>query len=414
MIAGRPTSGVARWECPVGIPPISRENVRLDTLSTSTFSYIDNQAGLDALTRIAEQSGRIALDTEANSLHNYYERVCLLQVSIGDEHFIVDPLSDVDTSAFLDVLKQKVLILHGADYDLRLLRQTFGLIPKGNVFDTMLAAQLLGFERFGYAALIEHFFGVKLSKSGQKSNWAKRPLTEAQLRYAADDTRYLGGLADLLLDELEDQGRTDWHLEWCAKVVASTRQDNARNNDEAWRIRGLGGLGRRELAFLREVWSWRDKEARKSDRPPFKIIGNQQLTDLAVWASENAGAPLSDGPRLPRHCEGRRLRALEQSIRRADCLPRAEWPEKRRRRESSVVRAPESKNRLEALRAECVEVASELGIPASVLAPKAMLAAIAREGAMTRAEIKECCGMMDWQMSLLEDRIRRILTTVEG
>lgn len=381
-------------------------------VNDTPFQYIDDAAGLRQLTQKLIDSPSIALDTEANSLHNYYERVCLMQLSIDNEHFVLDPLAEIDLAPFLEALRTKDLILHGADYDLRMLRSTFDFSPDGNVYDTMLAAQLLGIESFGYAALVEHFFEERLSKSGQKSNWAKRPLTDAQLRYAADDTRYLASLADLLREELDSHGRVSWHEESCQKMLASTRRKNERDMDEAWRIRGLGGLDRRDLAHLREVWGWREEQAQEADRPAFKIMGNRQLIELAQWAAENSEAPLSDGPRLPRHCEGRRLAALDDAVARARRTPKSDWPDKRKRREQQGVRGNDSKKQIDALRAACAEVADELGIAPSLLAPKAMIVSVIRAKATTPDEMKACSGMMDWQAQLLQEPIREFLSTV--
>mgnify|MGYP001077099340 CR=1 FL=1 len=152
----------------------------------------------------------IALDTEADSLHHYFEKVCLIQLAAGEESAIVDPLCGMDLSALLALLTCKPLILHGADYDLRMMRLTFGFLPEGEVFDTMLAARLLGYEEFGLASLVERFFGVRLSKGGQKSDWSRRPLSESQLRYAGDDTRYLLPLAARLREEMRLTLPAEW------------------------------------------------------------------------------------------------------------------------------------------------------------------------------------------------------------
>ena len=381
-------------------------------MSDTPFQYIDDADGLRRLMQSLTQSPCIAVDTEANSLHNYYERVCLIQLSIDNEHFVLDPLSDIDLTLFLETLKTKDLILHGADYDLRMLRATFDFSPEGSVYDTMLAAQLLGIESFGYAALVEHFFDERLSKSGQKSNWAKRPLTDAQLHYAADDTRYLCPLADLLREELEAHGRVSWHEESCRKMLASTRRINEKDTDESWRIRGLGGLDRKDLAYLREVWGWREEQAQETDRPAFKILGNRQLIELAQWAAQNSEAPLSEGPRLPRNCEGRRFASLEDAIRRGRRMPKSEWPDKRKRQEPQGFRGNDSKKQIDALREASASVAEELGIAASLLAPKAMIVSVIRAKATTPDEMKACSGMMDWQAGLLQEPIREVLNTV--
>jgi len=376
------------------------------------YIYIDTQDELDALAKRVTDASRIALDTEANSLHSYRERVCLIQLSAGDEHYIVDPLAEIDLSALLRHVGRADLIFHGADYDLRLMRTTFNVKPKGEVFDTMLAAQMLGFERFGYAALVEQFFDRQISKAGQKSNWGKRPLTEAQLEYAADDTRYLGPLADLLREQLDAKGRLAWHREWCRRVVAAASEPVARDEDELWRISGTGTLGRKQLAFVREIWKWRDGQAERADVPPFKILGNEQLIELASWASAHPDAELESGPRLPRHFDSRRMQTLKGSIKRVQGLSKEEWPERQRRR-PQVHTGPECKPQIEALRAEYAPIAGELGIPPSVLAPKAMIVAIARNAARTRDTMQQVSGMMDWQISLLEEPLRGVLATFD-
>lgn len=377
-------------------------------MADANYQYIQTQDALDSLTARIAGASRIALDTEANSLHNYRERVCLIQLSAGDGHFIIDPLAEIDLGAFLEHIGKKDLIFHGADYDLRLMRATFDVKPKGDVFDTMLAAQLLGFERFGYAALVEHFFERQISKAGQKSNWAKRPLTEAQLEYAADDTRFLGPLADLLRDQLESKGRLPWHREWCQRVVAAAAEPNVRDEDDVWRISGTGTLPRKQLEFVRELWHWRDQQAERADVPAFKILGNQQLIELAEWAAAHPEADLENGPRLPRHFDARRMQTLKGSIKRAHSVPKDEWPE-RYRRQKQVHNGPECKPQIEALRAESARIAGELGLPPSVLAPKAMIVAIARNDARTRDAMQACSGMMDWQVALLDEPLRDVL-----
>ncbi|MFC1806628.1 HRDC domain-containing protein, partial [Planctomycetota bacterium] len=202
----------------------------------------------------------------------------------------------------LEALADKLLILHAADYDLRMMRATFGFRPRGGIFDTMLAAQLLGHPQLGLAAAVEGRFGVTLCKKGKKSNWSRRPLTPYQLQYASDDTRYLGALADHLGGELERLGRTDWHRESCEALIEATAENAARDPDRAWRIKGASRLDRRELAFVRELWQWRESEAQKADLPPFRVLGNHQLLELALWAASHPRRAPDRGPKLPRNC----------------------------------------------------------------------------------------------------------------
>src|SRR3989338_5409301 len=288
----------------------------LNTPESEGYIYVREAAAMAALVRRIGAAARVALDTEADSLHNYFEKVCLVQLSLGREHYLVDPLSGLDMSGFLQALAGKPLILHGGDYDLRMMRALMDFRPRREVFDTMIAAQLLGIEQIGLAALIERFFAVTIGKEGQKSDWSRRPLSEKQLCYAVNDTRFLEPLAERMRGELSERGRIDWHRESCRTMVESTGRDHARDPEEAWRIKGAGRLTRRQLAYLRELLRWRDMHARRANLPAFKVFGNQQILDLLQWAESHPGVPLRQGPKLPRNIVESRLSTLEEAIAR--------------------------------------------------------------------------------------------------
>lgn len=376
-----------------------------DPSDAANSPYIDTHSGLlDLVTRL-EEAPEIALDTEADSLHHYFEKVCLIQLAAGEKDAIVDPLCGMDLSPLLALLTRKPLLLHGADYDLRMMRMTFGFLPEREVFDTMLAARLLGYEAFGLASLVERFFGVRLSKGGQKSDWSRRPLSESQLRYAGDDTRYLLPLAARLRDDLERLGRIEWHRETCESMVIQASRESEKDQNERWRIKGSFQLTPRQLNFLQALFQWRDLEARGVDRPPFHILGNQQLLDLAVRAAPDPDGAFRAGPKLPRNCKGRRLQALKKAVREAAERPESQWPENKRRERPPT--APTGQ--LKALRAECDRLAEELGIASSTLAPRPALVNIARIKPVTLEEIIDCGPLMGWQARLLEPGIRKLL-----
>jgi ribonuclease D len=346
-------------------------------------------------------------------LHNYYERVCLIQLSIGNHHAIVDPIVLKEISPLLAYLRDRPTIYHGADYDLRLMQSTFDFAPAAPVFDTMLAAQLLGFPSIGLAALVKHFFGIELPKEGQKSNWARRPLSDSQLRYAIDDTRYLDALADLLEEQLREKGRLSWHAETCARMVEQSQRPVTRDADEAWRIKGLSGLSAHELAYVREIWNWRESQAQRADLPPFKVLGNKQLIELATWAAKHPDTSLDRGPKLPRNCVNARRKALERAIAKASKLPQSQWPAYRKRGPKRPS-GPDCKKQIDALRARCAKIAASLDLDPAVVAPKATLTAIARSDARTPEEMRECSPIMRWQIGLVGDAICDELTKENG
>jgi ribonuclease D len=163
---------------------------------------------------IPDGDGLVGLDLEADSLYRYAERICLVQVCYGESVDLVDPLNGESVSPLVEWLKTARIWMHGADYDMSLMIREWGMVPPV-LYDTQIAAQLLGYERFGYASLVEQFFGVELSKSSQKADWGKRPLSDTMLEYARNDVRYLLPLASRVEEKLKELGRYEWFVESC-------------------------------------------------------------------------------------------------------------------------------------------------------------------------------------------------------
>lgn len=385
-----------------------KEIESLSTPALENYVYVSEPAVLERLTQRIRGAGKVALDTEADSLHNYFEKVCLVQLSFGSEHYLVDPLAELDMTGFLEALAEKPLIVHGGDYDLRMMRTWQSFRPRGEVFDTMIAAQLLGIEQIGLAALIERFFAITIGKDAQKSDWSRRPLSQVQLRYAINDTRFLEGLAERLHDEMHQRARVNWHRESCRAMVDSTERDRIRDPEGIWRIKGAGRLSRRQLAYLRELWHWRDMLARRTNRPPFKVFGNQQILEVLHWAESHPDTPLKQGPKLPRNIVGSWLRTLEDAIARAARMPPTEWPE-----QSPLLRARTAtidyQEHFDALRGECAKIARELDIAPPTLAPRAALEAIAQNRLQTLDEIIKSGGLLHWQAELVQPAVEKTL-----
>ena len=383
------------------------EQVARDHAEAEDYAYVRESAALERLIRRIRTGETVAIDIEADSLHSYTEKVCLIQLSVGGRDYVVDPLSELDFSALMEALAEKPLIAHGGDYDLRMLRAWQGFRPRGAVFDTMIAAQLLGIEQIGLAALVERFLDVAMTKDSQKSDWSRRPLSEKQLRYAANDTRHLEGLAECLHGELVERGRVEWHRESCAAMVEATGRDRSRDSREAWRIKGAGRLTPRQLAFLRESWGWREERARRADRPTFKVLGNRQLLELVLWAESHPDEPLEQGPKLPRDIVGSRRRALKHALDRAAAMTPAEWPE--RIKAPRVHPPPMDQREFDALRGACAGIAEALEIAPSTLAPKAALEAIVQQRPGTLDEVMASGGLLRWQAELVRPAVGRVL-----
>jgi len=344
---------------------------------------IADRPGLDALIERLSPLPTVALDTEADSLHCYFEKLCLIQLATPRENLLVDPLAGLPLQPLFDVLKNKRVVLHGADYDLRLFRRS-GEFEVADIFDTMIAARLSGQSALGLAALVEKYFGVQLSKASQKANWALRPLPERMVSYALNDTRYLLDLAEILDGELRRLGRWEWFAQSRDRMVASTREVRPRDEEVIWRITGSSRLSPRAQSILRVLWFWRDVEAREWDRPPFHVVGNADLLNLADRAAH--GEPFQV-PRMP----NRRRKSFDVALALALQVPESEWPviERTRRRRVSK----EEIRRLDELRKIRDRVAAEIDLEASIIAPKSGLEAVARDPGSD--------ALMDWQRGLL-------------
>ena len=347
---------------------------------------ITSAGQLGNLIKEIEPHGRVAIDTEADSLHCYREKLCLLQISIPTGDFIVDPLAKVDLSPLRDAFAEKEIVLHGADYDLRLLRRNMAFVPK-RIFDTVIAARMIGIREFSLAALVKRYFNIELVKGSQKANWAQRPLSKKMAEYAINDTRYLLPLAENLEKELESCGRMDWFRQSCQRALDFAATDRERDVDEAWRISGAGTLRGRASAVLRELWNWREREAEAVDRPPFHILQNRELLSSAekFVAGETPDF---------KHFSDRRRRAFREAAERGMKLPEKDWPVRPKRLGTRPT--AEVIKRIEKLRQNRDHAAKELHIEASFIAPRASLEAIGAD--QSRAESL----LATWQHELLK------------
>lgn len=359
------------------------------TRHSYTRPVIDTNEQLAAYLPIVRAAEWIAVDTEADSLHAYPEKVCLIQISTVAGDRLIDPLASIDIDPLLDALGAHRLIMHGADYDLRLLRKHHEFVP-GAIFDTMLAARLLGDRQFGLSSLVERHLGVKLEKGPQKANWARRPLTERMEKYARNDTHYLKSLSDKLNLELQHQGRLAWQEEACARLIGESSRFQPADLDSVWRVKGSHALSRPALAVLRELWRWREAEAIAANRPPFFILSHEVLVDIAAAAS--AHRPVE--PLVPPHLSPRRRAGLSHAIKTGLQVSADKHPELPRR---TGLRPSEAERR------RCAELekrrdahAQQLGIDPTLIASRATLMELARNWA------KHAPELMVWQRALLQ------------
>lgn len=379
-----------------------------------TYIHVDTPGAAGDLKDTLSSAPRIALDCEAAGFHRYDNRLCLVQMTVGDETYVVDPLA-VDVAALLgDVLHRDdvPIVMHGSDFDLRLLGGELGLRVHA-LFDTQIAASLLGVDSLGLAALLEKRFGVKLSKKFQRADWAERPLSDEMLEYAANDTRYLFELADQLTEELEAAGRTEWAEQECRalEAVAGAMDGPDEPEDPVVRVKGARDLSTRQVAALREALIWRDEIARARDRAAFRVVGNSPLLDAVAHHPKRVQelADIKGFPGNLARSEGeallRRLHAvtlaseedLEPYPRAASRGPGRPPPEV----EELVNRLKDVRNRK----------AEEIGLPRGTLLSNSVLLQIATEAPDSLDALGAIEGMRPWRVELLG---RELLDVVRG
>lgn len=402
----------------------------LADVSRPTFAYLDAPDAtahfLAGLTAGPAAAGRtptrdLALDTEAASFHRFTDRVYLLQLTArladettpGDREVsaVIDPLGAGPLPALGALVEDRGVqkVFHDADYDLRLLRQDYGW-QIANVFDTRIAAQLLGERAFGLAALLDQEFGVKLDKKHQRADWSMRPLTADMLDYAAQDTYWLLGLRDRLRDRLVRLGRMAWAEEEFARLeqVRWTPEDAG----EAYlRVKGARDLSRRELALLRELVRWRDGIARELDRATFRVAANDVLLEVARQAPRTREA-LGAIKGVPRGSLDGRAGDMLDAVARGLAVPEGELP--RFPRAPRWDRDPDFDARVGRLRLVRDAAAARLSLDPGVLCSRERLETIARRCPTTLDELAEVPDLRRWQVGELGEGLLAALRTAGG
>jgi ribonuclease D len=368
--------------------------------------YLDTAEAVDQFLAGLTGVRALALDTEGASFHRFVDRVYLLQLSTEHHEAVIDPLP-IGVPARLGALLEDravEVILHDADYDLRLLHQDYGWRVT-NLFDTRVAAQLLGIRAFGLAALLEQFFGLKLDKKHQRADWSMRPLTADMLDYAAQDTRHLIGLRDRLHRELEKKGRWHWAEEEFRRAEG-TKWDAEEPDMGFLRLKGARDLTRRELARLRELVKWRDTIAAEVDRATFRVAGNEVLLDLARLAPTSRDG-LFSVKGFPRGMSDARVQEALQSIARGNAVADADLP--RFPKSQRWDRDPEFDERVSRLKTVRDAVAAELDLDPGVLCSRDRMEAVARRNPRSVQEIEEVTELRGWQREVLGERFVKTL-----
>jgi ribonuclease D len=374
---------------------------------------VADEESLGRLARDLESYPVVAVDTESNSLHAYRERVCLIQFSTPAADYIVDPIKLADLSAlaplFANPDQQK--IFHAAEYDLVCLKRDYHF-QFANIFDTMSTARTLGWPQVGLAAILGAHFGVTMNKKYQRADWKHRPLTPEQLDYARLDTHYLIALRDRQIEALTEAGRmreAQEEFERLARLGGDSGDNNGNNDSDAepdpaafWRVKGSRDLTPAQSAVLQALFAYREQQAERIDRPPFKVMGEETLMALVRLAPRDAeslkGVPGMTPDQVQRHAHGV-LQAIQRGLEApAQRPPQAE-------RESDEVR-----NRYDRLHTWRKDRAKARGVESDVILPRTALWDLARRPPRTLDELARIADFGPWRRETYGAEILTLLT----
>jgi ribonuclease D len=354
------------------------------------------------LTQLKQQK-RIALDFEANSMYAYREQVCLIQISIPGRDYILDPLAPFAFTELGEIVEDESVekILHAAEYDLMLVKREYGWRLR-NLFDTMWAARILGYNRVGLASILKDLYQVELNKRLQKANWCQRPLSTQHLHYAQCDTHYLLSLHQHLQAELEIAGRVaeaqETFLEQSQVEPATVQFDPAG----FWSIHGAHDLSRQGQAVLQALYLFRDQEARARNQPLFKVFGDKTMLQLA----EQKPAHLNDLYGIHGMSAGqirRYGRKLIYLIQEASQSPPPPFPQRNSRPPAAVL------ERYEKLHSWRKERAFRRAVESDVILSRDALWAIAQAEPRSLEELRQVKGLGPWRFQAYGPEILNVL-----
>lgn len=376
----------------------------------SQIELVNRESHLAEVVSRATRARNVAIDLESNGFFRYHERVCLVQLAIRDTAYLIDPLAIHDVRPLGELLGDGSVekVFHAADYDLRLLDKDWGF-SVNNVFDTSVAASFAGSVRLGLQSVVEEHVGVQLWKPPklQRSDWTVRPLKLEALMYAANDVLHLTEAREALTKRLECMSRLSWVAEEFARL------ENARfapsDPETAFlSVKGSGGLHGRGLAVLRSLHQLREREAKRIDRPPFRVISDSTLIALA----SDPGADLSSVKGLGRFGRPPAVRDLRAAIVRGlDAEPVSRTEPHCRERETDPQENGKMRVRLGTLKAWRKNLGEELNLEPGLLWPAASLNRLAENPSSLEAEYANP-EVRSWQMSEFGASLAAVLKTL--
>ncbi|MEX2144388.1 MAG: HRDC domain-containing protein [Anaerolineales bacterium] len=370
--------------------------------TSSPLFIATTPAQLNQLAGRLAQHALLGVDTESNSLHAYRERLCLLQITSPEEDALVDPLAVEDLAPIAGIFANPQIekIFHAAEYDLIVLHRDYGF-PFANLFDTMMAARILGRKRVGLGNLLEEEFGLVLDKRFQRADWGERPLRRELLEYARLDTHHLIELRERLKAELDERGRWELAKEDFERLPNLMRPNTAAQAEDPWQIKGARDLTPRQAAILLELAFYRDAKAAEADRPLFKIISDSTLTAIAIAQPQHPKdletvEGMTAG-QIQRHGKG-----LLDAVKRGQQAPPLKRPRRAPYDEAFV-------ERVDKLRAWRKKAALELEVESDVVLPRDLMQAVARANPGSQDELAPVLADVPWRRVRYGEQILQAL-----
>ncbi len=368
------------------------------------YVFVNNKSSFRKMLGILEQADSCVMDTEADSMHHYQEKLSLIQISVGKYHWLLDPLCGLNIKPLWKCKALKQITFHACDYDLRLLSIFHGFYPE-RIYDTSIAAKLLGEKQTGLAALVAKYFGMQLDKENQKADWTKRPLSPEMCRYAVLDTIYLDAIKELQCKELNKLGRMEWLQESCDTLLKNSRKNQneflENTQRDNWRLRGSNAFKPLELQLLRAAWHWRDKEAKRRDCASYRVLNPYLMLNMVKIAARIKGKITEHNlPKMPRNMKGPLLQSFLKMLNEAVAAPSSEFPTQATRK--STPRTAINEDLRERLRELRNEKAAQLKVDSGLLAKQSQLNVLADSLLGGWEEKFKFAEFMNWQREIWE------------
>ena len=374
----------------------------LDSLKHTELVWVDQPQKLRDISKELASQAILAVDTESNSLYAYQEQVCLIQFSTREKDVLIDALALPDLSPLRPIFtSEKILkVFHAAEYDLICLNRDYGF-DFNFLFDTMIAARTLGYQKVGLGSLLEKYFNINVEKKYQRANWGRRPIKHEMLEYARLDSHYLIPLAEILQKELRENDRWELAREDFERLTQNIEDTTESSKDDFWKLHGARDLNPRQAAVLKSLYQYRESVAEKQDRPPFKVLSHQALVSIAEELPKNLDT-LADTSFINQRLVKRYGKGLMQAIHEGEKASPEIRPRNGRPDESFL-------NRMNALREWRKQMGRDMGVPSDVILPKDVLNRIARGNPHDRDALQKYMQDVPYRYKRFGEQILRSL-----